>query len=103
MIFGFGMPTRGPVAQPDAIKKVLSFAEDVGLGYVSVADHIVIPSKIDPVYPYSDTGEPPFPADGECLEQLTLMSYMAAITKNMRILSSVIACVPPVIMCLLPS
>ena len=47
MIFGFGMPTRGPVAQPDAIKKVLSFAEDVGFGYVSVADHIVIPSKID--------------------------------------------------------
>ena len=36
----------------------------------------MIPSEIDPVYPYSDTGEPPFPEDGECLEQLTLMSYM---------------------------
>ena len=89
MIFGFGMPTRGPVAQPEAIKQVLSLAEELGLGYVSVADHIVIPTEIDPVYPYSDTGEPPFPEDGECLEQLTLMSYMAAITKNMRILSSV--------------
>ena len=89
MIFGFGMPTRGPVAQPEAIKQVLSLAEELELGYVSVADHIVIPSEIDPVYPYSDTGEPPFPEDGECLEQLTLMSYMAAITKNMRILSSV--------------
>ena len=29
-------------------------AEELGLGYVSV-DHIVIPSEIDPVYPYSDT------------------------------------------------
>ena len=43
MIFGFGLPTRGPLAQPDAIKTVLEKAEKLGLGYVSVADHIVIP------------------------------------------------------------
>ena len=42
MIFGFGIPTRGPVAQPEAVKQVLSLAEELGLGYVSVADHIVI-------------------------------------------------------------
>ena len=89
MIFGFGMPTRGPVAQPTAIKKVLATAEGLNLGYVSVADHIVIPAEIEPVYPYSDTGEPPFPPDGECLEQLTMMSYIAAITSKIRILSSV--------------
>ena len=45
MIFGFGMPTRGPVAQPEAIKQVLSLAEGLGLGYVSVADHIDSPQK----------------------------------------------------------
>jgi probable F420-dependent oxidoreductase len=89
MIFGFGMPTRGPLAKPSAIKTVLEKAEKLGLGYVSVADHIVIPKNIKAVYPYSDTGEPPFPADGECLEQLTLMSYIAAVTSNIRILSSV--------------
>ena len=64
-------------------------AEALGLDYVSVADHIVIPKSIEPLYPYSDSGEPPFPADGECLEQLTLMSYIAAVTKKIRILSSV--------------
>ena len=42
MIFGFGLPTRGPLAQPDAIKTVLEKAEKLGLGYVSVADHVVI-------------------------------------------------------------
>lgn len=89
MIFGFGLPTRGPLAQPDAIKTVLEKAEKLGLGYVSVADHIVIPKEIKAVYPYSDTGEPPFPPDGECLEQLTLMSYVAAVTSKIRILSSV--------------
>ena len=51
MIFGFGLPTRGPLAQPDAIKTVLEKAEKLGLGYVSVADHIVIPKEIKAVYP----------------------------------------------------
>jgi probable F420-dependent oxidoreductase len=89
MIFGFGLPTRGPLAEPVAIKTLLAKAETLGLGYVSVSDHIVIPKTISPLYPYSDTGEPPFPPDGACLEQLTLMSYIAAVTSNIRILSSV--------------
>ena len=89
MQFGFGLPTRGLLAQPFAIKTVMAKAEALGLDYVSVADHIVIPKSIEPLYPYSDSGEPPFPADGECLEQLTLMSYIAAVTKKIRILSSV--------------
>jgi alkanesulfonate monooxygenase SsuD/methylene tetrahydromethanopterin reductase-like flavin-dependent oxidoreductase (luciferase family) len=89
MIFGFGLPTRGPLAQPDAIKTVLEKAEKLGLGYVSVADHIVIPKEIKAVYPYSDTGEPPFPPDGECLEQLTLMSYIrGCYIKNTNIIFS---------------
>ena len=89
MIFGFGLPTRGPLANPSSIKELLTKAEEIGLGYVSVSDHIVIPRSIEPLYPYSDSGEPPFPPDGECLEQLTLMSYIAAVTSNIRILSSV--------------
>ena len=89
MIFGFGLPTRGPLAEPAAIKKLLTRAEEIGLGYVSVSDHIVIPKNINPLYPYSDSGEPPFPPDGACLEQLTLMAYAAAVTSKIRILSSV--------------
>ena len=89
MQFGFGLPTRGPVARPDAIAAILTRAEALGLDYVSVSDHIVIPENIKPLYPYSDAGEPPFPADGECLEQLTLMAHVAAITDRIRILSSV--------------
>lgn len=89
MIFGFGLPTRGPLAEPAAIKTLLTKAEELGLGYVSVSDHIVIPKAIEPLYPYSDSGEPPFPPDGACLEQLTMMSYVAAVTSRIRILSSV--------------
>ncbi len=89
MLFGFGLPTRGPLSEPAAIRTVLKRAEALGLDYVSVSDHIVIPRVIEPLYPYSDTGDPPFPVDGECLEQLTLMSYVAAVTEKIRILSSV--------------
>jgi len=89
MQFGFGLPTRGPLAEPAAIKTVMNKAETLGFDYVSVSDHIVIPKSIEPLYPYSDTGEPPFPPDGACLEQLTLMSYVAAVTERIRILSSV--------------
>jgi hypothetical protein len=56
VIFGFGLPTRGPLAEPAAIKKLLGKAEELGLGYVSVSDHIVIPKNINPLYPYSDSG-----------------------------------------------
>ena len=89
MDFGFGLPTRGPLARPEAARTVLAKAEELGLACVSVSDHIVIPAEIVPKYPYSDSGEPPFPADGECLEQLTTMAWVAAVTTRIRILSSV--------------
>ena len=38
MIFGFGMPTRGPVAQPEAIKQVLSLAEELGAQFEEILD-----------------------------------------------------------------
>lgn len=90
MKFGFGLPTRGPVAQPDAIKKLVTEGEALGFGYMSIPDHIVIPKEIDPVYPYSDTGEPPFPIDGECLEQLTMLAWVAGLTSTTRLLTSVL-------------
>ncbi len=89
MQFGFGLPTRGPLARPAEMRAVLARAEALGLSHVSVSDHIVIPRNIEPLYPYSDTGEPPFPPDGACLEQLTAMAWIAAVTERIRILSSV--------------
>jgi probable F420-dependent oxidoreductase len=89
MKFGLGVPTRGPLARPAALAKLAAKAEALGFGYLSFADHIVIPRTISPNYPYSPSGEPPFPADGECLEQLTMMSYVAGITSKVRLLTSV--------------
>ncbi len=88
MEYGFGIPTRGPMATPKTMATLASRGEELGFSLVSVSDHIVIPKEIRSRYPYSSSGE--FSGgDGECLEQLTLLSYLAGQTTKIRLLTSV--------------
>ena len=48
-----------------------------------------MPRAIDSRYPYSDTGAFPGAVTGECLEQFTLLAFLAAITTRPRLLTSV--------------
>jgi probable F420-dependent oxidoreductase len=89
MKFGFGVPTRGPLANPDSIAALARKGEELGFGFVSVSDHLVIPRGIASRYPYNESGEFAGAADGECLEQLTLLTYLAATTETVRLLTSV--------------
>lgn len=89
MEFGFGMPTRGPLANPENIKSIAERGESLGYGIMFVSDHIVIPQDIDSIYPYSATGEFIGGSSGECLEQLSLLSYLAGITTTAKLLTSV--------------
>ena len=87
MRFGFYLPTRGPLATRRDIKAYVDTAESVGFTSVVVADHIVVPTEIESAYPYTVKGN--FISQGECLEQLSLMAFVAAATEKMRIVSSV--------------
>jgi len=87
MRFGFYLPTRGPLATRRDLLQFLSTAEDVGFNSVMVADHIVVPAAIESAYPYTVKGN--FLSKGECMEQLTLMAFVAAATETLRIVSSV--------------
>ena len=89
MKYGFGVPTRGPLANPESIVALARKGEELGFGFISVSDHIVIPRDINSRYPYSESGEFVGGADGECLEQLTLLTYLAANTETVRLLTSV--------------
>jgi len=60
----------------------------LGFGFLAVSDHIIIPNEIRSRYPYSPTGE--FGNDGDCMDQLSLLSFLAGITANIRLLSSVL-------------
>ena len=87
MDFGFTIPTRGPLANPEAISTLARRGEELGFGFLAVSDHVIIPNSIRSLYPYSPTGE--FGTDGSCMDQLSLLSYLAGITTRIKLLSSV--------------
>ncbi len=92
MQFGVSAPFRGPLAKPASLRRIAEKAEALGFGYLTVSDHIVIPRQVEPNYPYSDTGRFTWLDIGgkDCMEQFTLMAWLAAATTRIRILSSVI-------------
>ena len=79
MEFGFGMPTSRPMASPAALKTLVYRGEELGFGIVGIPDHIVTPNEIRERYLDSKSGQ--FArGDSVYLEQLTLLTYLAAQT-----------------------
>ena len=87
MRFGFYLPTRGPLATRESLSALLRAGESAGFSSVMVADHIVLPTRITSAYPYTVNGN--FVSDGDCFEQLAMMSFVAGRTEKLRIVSSV--------------
>jgi probable F420-dependent oxidoreductase len=87
MNFGFYLPTRGHTATPEALETFVARGEALGFHSVMIADHIVFPTEVRSKYPYTVSGA--FPGHGDALEQLTLMAFVAGITKNSRLVTSV--------------
>ena len=89
MEFGVGLPTRGPLATPESLAALAGKADELGFSFISVSDHVVIPNSIASTYPYSESGEFAGGGAGECLEQLTTLTFLAANSTNVRLLTSV--------------
>ncbi|HSE06140.1 MAG TPA: TIGR03619 family F420-dependent LLM class oxidoreductase [Methylomirabilota bacterium] len=87
MRYGFYLPTRGPTASPDALETLVARGEALGFSSVVIADHVVFPVAIRSKYPYTVSGA--FPGQGDALEQLPLMAFVAARTRTLRLISSV--------------
>jgi probable F420-dependent oxidoreductase len=87
MRYGFYLPTRGGCATPDALEAIVERGEALGFHSVMIADHVVFPTDIRSRYPYTVSGE--FPGGGDALEQLALMSFVAARTRRLRLVTSV--------------
>lgn len=92
MKFGFSAPFRGPLANADDIRTIAEAAEQRSYDVITVADHIVVPGVVEANYPYSETGEFAWTADGstDCMEQFTLLAWLAAVTSRIRLLTSVV-------------
>lgn len=89
MQFGFGLPTRGPMATPQSLATLARKGEELGFAILSVSDHIIIPKTIASTYPYNESGTYMGGPGGECMEQLSLLSFLAGMTSSARLLTSV--------------
>ena len=89
MDIGMTIPTRGPLAEPEVIVQLARRAEELGFAYLAVPDHIVVPRKIDSRYPYSASGDFPGSDSGSCLDQFTVLTFLAAVTTTPRLVTSV--------------
>ena len=87
MRFGLYLPTRGPLCEPDAIAAIVREGEAMGYAAMVIADHIVFPVDVASAYPYTVDGG--FPGQGDTLEQLSLMAYVAALSETARLVTSV--------------
>jgi len=87
MRYGFYLPTRGQTASPDALETLITRAEGWGFSSVVIADHNVFPVTIKSKYPYTVSGV--FPGQGDALEQLALMAFVAGRSRTLRLISSV--------------
>lgn len=90
MQFGFGLPTRGPMATPQSLATLARMGEELGFAILSVSDHVIIPKTIASTYPYNASGTFAGRASGACLEQLSLLSFLASLTSSARLLTSVL-------------
>ncbi len=90
MNFGFSLPGRGPLAKPDLILRLAQKAAQLDYASLFVTDHVVLPVRSKSRYPYHPSGEFPGGADQDYLEPLTLMTYLAASTRKIRLGTSVL-------------
>jgi probable F420-dependent oxidoreductase len=89
MQIGCSVPTSGPLIGPDSIARIATEAEALGFAYVTVSDHIVIPTDIASRYPYNESGEFPSGPQADRHEQLMQAMFIAAVTTKLRIVTSV--------------
>lgn len=89
MRFGFNVTIRGHLGHAPAIAAMTERGEALGFTHVAIPDHVVIPRSIASTYPYSQSGKMAMANDGHCMEPLTIMAWMAAQTRKLRLLTSV--------------
>lgn len=87
MDYGIIVAARGAFGTREAITTVARRAEALGYAYLGVTDHIVQPRAIASTYPYNESGR--YAGTGEHMEQLALLSFLAAITEKSRLLTSI--------------
>ena len=89
MKFGFYLPSHGSTARRGPLIEIAQKGERLGYDSMVVGDHIMAPRVMNSRYPYSVGNEVPWDEGGEHLEQLTELTFLAAVTERIRLVPSV--------------
>lgn len=90
MEFGIVIPNLGPLAGKALVEQASKEVEDLGYASLWVSDHIVLPTRSAPRYPYRAGGAFPIAPDQPVLEPLATLAYAAALTRRIRLGISVL-------------
>ncbi len=90
MQFGFNLPISGPMSAAADMSRLAHEGEALGYDYLTLTDHLILPSADAPGYPYSESGE--FYGSGPTSrhEMLAAAAWVAARTERIRIATAVL-------------
>ena len=89
MKFGVNTSPRGLMTSREAYMTIGQAAEAFGYDFLSVSDHVIVPSSNESDYPYSDDAVWTGGASGFSFEMLTALTFLIGCTERIRLLSSV--------------
>jgi probable F420-dependent oxidoreductase len=89
MRFGVHLVASGKMIEGEKIARVARRAEELGYDSLWVSDHIIFPTELRSPYPYSPDGKLPLDPTNPLLEPFTVLSYAAAVTKTVKLGTSV--------------
>jgi probable F420-dependent oxidoreductase len=90
MKFGLSTLTQRVFTSADNYMAVAAAAEKAGFDFLSVSDHLVIPAARESHYPYVAGGAFGGAQQGHCFDQLSTIAFLAAVTKRLKLLTSVL-------------
>jgi probable F420-dependent oxidoreductase len=85
MQIGLFTPLAGPFATGDYLETLGTAAEERGFASLWLAEHVVLFDDYTSQYPYAADGRIPAPPESGMLEPFTALSYLAAVTKQIRL------------------
>ena len=92
MKYGFYLPNSGAGVEPNALSDIAKLGDRIGFFCMVMPDHVLQPNQVNSTYPYSLTGdilEAGQSGDGEWPEQITTLAYLAGITDQIKLVTSV--------------
>jgi probable F420-dependent oxidoreductase len=90
MRFGFGLPNAGTAINGADIVRFAQRAEALGYESIWTGDHLILPTAGTRQYPYTADGSFPLASTENFLEPFTLLAYVAAVTRTIKLGATVI-------------